>query len=83
MSDPIKVLSMYLTDSTRVVQTSIALQVGGRMGAEAKAFYALRDSFNIRGYATHDEAETAIRQKLAELSPADSLTDPSDMGIPG
>lgn len=66
MADPIKVLSMYLTDNTRVVQTSIALQVGGRMGAEAKAFYALRDAFNVRGYATQIEAESVIRQTLAE-----------------
>lgn len=69
MADAIKVLSMYLTDNTRVVQTSIALQVGGRMGAEAKAFYTLRDAFNVRGYADQVEAEAAIRQKLVEPQP--------------
>lgn len=63
-ADPIKVLAMYLTDNLRVVHTSIALQVGGKMGAEAKAFYALRDAFNVRGYATQPEAETAIRYSL-------------------
>lgn len=80
MSDPVKILAMYLTDSSRVVSTSIGLQVGGKMGAEAKAFYALRDAFDVRGYATQPEAETAIRGALAVVhlpQVADDVGQPS------
>jgi hypothetical protein len=56
MIDPIDVLAEFLTNNTRVVQTSIALGVGGRMAEEARAFYKLRDAFNVHGYCSKSEA---------------------------
>lgn len=47
-----------------VAKHSMALQVGGMMGAEAKRFFAARESLGIRGWDNEKAAEEAIRVAL-------------------
>jgi uncharacterized membrane protein affecting hemolysin expression len=68
--EQINAVAQYFTHGPRVAHHSIALQVGGKMGDEAKAFFAVRDALNIKGYATADEvADAVIDHVLAEGAP--------------
>lgn len=52
----IEALAEYLTDTVRVTHHSVSLNLHGRPLTEARAFFALRDVFDINGYATKEEA---------------------------
>lgn len=64
MADPINALVEYITNGSRVMQQSIALEIGGKKKEDAEAFFALRDAFDIRGYMDAAGAEKIIREKL-------------------
>lgn len=53
-------LAEFMTHSPRVASHSMGLQLGGARKDEADAFFALRNSFGVEGYATADEAAKAI-----------------------
>lgn len=53
-------LAEYITAGSRVSGHSMGLQIGGARKEEADAFFALRNSFGVSGYATQDEAIAAI-----------------------
>lgn len=67
--DPVTTLADYLTSSTRVVNHSVALQIGGAAKQEADAFFALRTALGVTGYMTSDDAEKAIA-KTYGLTPS-------------
>ena len=47
-----------------VAHHSIALQVGGKMGEQAKRFFEVRDALGIQGYMDIAEAKEVIIKKL-------------------
>lgn len=61
-------------DTIRLIAEMLAwLQVPGSMGvfgAAAKPWTDLRDQIGVRGWHTADEAETALRAVLSEVSDA-------------
>lgn len=59
----VKALAAYLTGANSA-RHSIGLQVGGKMGAEAEQFFALRAAFGVEGWVSAEDAEAQIARTL-------------------
>lgn len=57
-------LAAYLTDPEVVVSSSIGLLQ--TQSSKATKFFALRDAFGVRGYATFEEAKETIERNLIQ-----------------
>lgn len=62
----IKALAAYFTHAPRVVHHSIALEVGGKMGAEGLAFFEMRRALGLHGYVGENEAIVIMTEKMNE-----------------
>lgn len=61
--DGIKALADLFTGGS-VGEASAKLAVGGKMGEQGRRFFAARKALGIEGYATQEEAEKQIRQRV-------------------
>lgn len=64
MTTPFTHLATYLTNSRRVAQNSMFLEISGDCQADAEDFFALRTAFGITGYMNSGEALAAIQDTL-------------------
>lgn len=62
--EKIKALAKQLTEHAAIHSISLALPPGGFMHTAAQDFFATRDIFGIKGWASEEDAEKAIRNTL-------------------
>lgn len=65
MKTPIDALAEYLTGPCVAVH-SIGLSLSGMPRVAADRFYEVRQALGVHGYATADEARTAIRAAVTQ-----------------